>query len=110
MTARATFEDTVLAESDETIVVEGNHYFPPSSVRHQYLIPSDTHTHCSWKGDASYYTVTVNGSTKLDAAWFYEDPLPAAEAVADYVAFWRGVRVTDEVGDGRPGPQPPGRP
>ena len=103
------FNGTVIAESDDTIVVEGNHYFPPSSVRHEFLVPSETHTHCPWKGDASYYSVRVNGSSDADAAWFYDQPFAAAEEIRDFVAFWRAVEVVADEGDGRPGPTPPPR-
>jgi uncharacterized protein (DUF427 family) len=91
--ARALWKGTVLAESDRTVVVEGNHYFPPSAVRAEYLRPSATHTVCPWKGTASYHDVEVNGERNADAAWFYPNPKPAAEQIKDYVAFWKGVRV-----------------
>ena len=85
---------TVLAESDRTEVVEGNHYFPPESVKRQYFTDSSTHTVCGWKGVASYYTVEVNGKQNADAAWYYPEPKDAAKNITDYVAFWRGVEVT----------------
>jgi len=91
--ARALWKGTVLAESDRTIVVEGNHYFPRSAVRAEYLRPSATHTVCPWKGTASYHDVEVNGERNADAAWFYPNPKPAAEQIKNYVAFWKGVRV-----------------
>jgi len=91
--AKAIWNNTVLAESDQTIVVEGNHYFPPSSVNWQYFTPSDTHTTCFWKGVASYYHVVVNGQINKDAAWYYPDPKEAARQIKDYVAFWHGVQV-----------------
>jgi uncharacterized protein (DUF427 family) len=109
MTARATWNGEVLAESEETIIVEGNHYFPADAVRAGVLQPSDTHTHCPWKGDASYATVTAGGETNPDAAWFYPEPFPAATAIKDYVAFWKGVEVTADPGDGTPGPTPGAR-
>jgi len=90
---RATWNGAVLAESDETVVVEGNHYFPPESVNEQYFAGSETHTRCHWKGTASYFDVVVDGDTNSDAAWFYPDPSAAASEIKDYVAFWRGVRV-----------------
>jgi len=90
---RALWNDVCLAESEATEVVEGNHYFPPASVRRQYLLESDTHTVCSWKGTASYYNVVVDGKVNKDAAWYYPAPLPAAKQIAGYVAFWKGVRV-----------------
>jgi len=91
--ARALWKGTVLAESDRTVVVEGNHYFPRSAVRAEYLRPSDTHTVCPWKGTASYHDVEVNGERNADAAWFYPNPKAAAEQIKNYVAFWKGVRV-----------------
>jgi len=90
---RATWEGAVIAESGETVVVEGNHYFPSDSVRKQRLVPSDTQTTCSWKGEASYYHVDVDGKRNRDAAWYYPDPKPAAAEIKDRIAFWRGVRV-----------------
>jgi uncharacterized protein (DUF427 family) len=91
---RATWNGAVLAESDATRVVEGNHYFPPEALRPERLRPSDTHTTCSWKGVASYYHVVVDGRENRDAAWYYPDPKPAAEEIRGHVAFWRGVEVT----------------
>ena len=90
---RAIWNGAVLAESDDTLVVEGNHYFPPESLRREHFRPSDTHTVCGWKGTASYYHVEVGGKRNPDAAWYYPDPLPAAENIADRVAFWKGVKV-----------------
>lgn len=92
---RAIWNDTVIAASDETLVVEGNHYFPASSVVAAHFAPSDTHTRCYWKGQASYYDVVVDGEVNRDAAWYYPDPMEAAAEIKDYVAFWRGVRVVD---------------
>ncbi|MDH6708930.1 uncharacterized protein (DUF427 family) [Kitasatospora sp. MAA19] len=91
----ARWQGTVIAESDETVVVEGNHYFPADSVRTEFLRPSGTTTVCSWKGTAGYYTLDVDGQTNPDAAWFYADPKPEAEEIRDRVAFWRGVEITD---------------
>lgn len=91
---KAIWEGATIAESGETVVVEGNHYFPPDSVEKARLIPSDTHTTCPWKGVASYYDVEVDGKRNRDAAWFYPDPMPAAAQIKDRIAFWRGVRVT----------------
>lgn len=91
--ARATWNGAVLAEDDDTTVVEGNHYFRATSVDHAHLRPSTTHTVCPWKGEASYYDVEVDGKVNKDAAWYYPDPKPAAAAVKDRVAFWRGVVV-----------------
>lgn len=92
---RAIWNDTVIAESDDTVVVEGNHYFPAASVDQAVLRPSSTTTHCPWKGDASYYSLEVGGQTNADAAWFYPDPKPAASQISDRVAFWKGVEVVD---------------
>jgi uncharacterized protein (DUF427 family) len=92
--ARATWNGTVIADSDATVVVEGNHYFPLASVRADVLRPSDTHTVCPWKGTASYYTVEVDGQSNVDAAWYYPTPKDAAREITDRVAFWHGVEVT----------------
>jgi len=91
--ARAVWKGAVIAESDRTVVVEGNHYFPKSSVRTDYLRPSETHTICAWKGTASYYDIEVNGQRNTDAAWFYANPKAAAAQIKDHIAFWKGVRV-----------------
>jgi uncharacterized protein (DUF427 family) len=91
--ARASWQNVVLAESTATKVVEGNHYFPPDSIRREYFRESDTHTLCSWKGTASYLDVVVGGQVNRDAAWYYPTPLPAAQDIEGYVAFWKGVRV-----------------
>jgi uncharacterized protein (DUF427 family) len=90
---RAIWNGAVIADSDDTVVVEGNHYFPADSVDPAHLRPSDHHTVCGWKGTASYWTLVVDGQENRDAAWFYPDPKPAAAAVAGRVAFWRGVSV-----------------
>ena len=92
---KAIWNGTVLAESDATIEVEGNQYFPAEALDPQYFSPSQRHTVCSWKGTASYFHVTVDGVQNADAAWTYPQPLPAAENITDYVAFWRGVEVVD---------------
>ena len=91
---KATWNGAVLAESDETVIVEGNHYFPASAVRQEFFKPSDTTTVCSWKGTASYYTVRVNGKENPDAAWYYPAPKDAAKEIAGRVAFWKGVSVS----------------
>jgi uncharacterized protein (DUF427 family) len=91
--ARAIWKGVVLAESNETKVVEGNHYFPPDAVNWEYFRDSTTHTICPWKGQASYYDVVVDGDVNRDAAWYYPRPQPAATSIRDRVAFWRGVRV-----------------
>ena len=92
---KAVWNDEILAESDKTIVIENNHYFPPQSLNRKFFKKSDSHTHCPWKGDASYYTVEVNGKQNRNAAWFYPEPMKAAEAIKDYVAFWKGVEVQE---------------
>jgi uncharacterized protein (DUF427 family) len=91
--AKATWNGAVLAESNETIVVEGNHYFPPGAVDVSHLRPSTSHTRCWWKGTASYYDVEVEGAVNRDAAWYYPDPLEAAQPIRGYIAFWHGVKV-----------------
>jgi uncharacterized protein (DUF427 family) len=90
---KATWNGTVIAQSDDTVVVEGNHYFPADAVDQRLLRPSDTHTVCPWKGTASYWTLEVEGSTNPDAAWFYPEPKEAAAQIRDRVAFWKGVTV-----------------
>ena len=92
--ATATWNGQVIAESDATIVVEGNHYFPPQSVNEENLSPSKASSVCPWKGTASYYDVIVDGDVNAGAAWYYPDPKPAASEIKGYVAFWRGVRVS----------------
>lgn len=91
---RAIWKDTVIAESDSTVVVEGNHYFPESSVNREFISFSNHKTSCAWKGQASYYSLTVNGDVNLDAAWYYADPKEAAANIKGYVAFWKGVQVS----------------
>ncbi len=91
---KATWNGAVIAESDETVVVEGNHYFPPDALREEHLRRSDHRTTCPWKGEASYYDVVVGGETNADAAWTYPAPKDAAAEIRDHVAFWRGVEVT----------------
>ena len=92
---KAMWNDVIIAESDETVVVEGNHYFPIESVNRQLLKESDTTTVCSWKGTANYYSIEVNGELNKDAAWFYLTPKNAAKEIKEHVAFWRGVKVID---------------
>ncbi|HEV2829515.1 MAG TPA: DUF427 domain-containing protein [Pyrinomonadaceae bacterium] len=91
---KASWNNAVIADSNETVVVEGNHYFPYHSVNQEYLQPSNTHTNCHWKGDASYYNLVVNGETNKDAAWYYPEPKEAAAEIKDRIAFWRGVRIS----------------
>jgi uncharacterized protein (DUF427 family) len=90
---KALWNGAVIAQSDDTVVVEGNHYFLESAVDRRYLKPSATHTVCGWKGTASYYTVVVDGKESVDGCWYYPDPKPAAAQIKGRVAFWRGVRV-----------------
>jgi uncharacterized protein (DUF427 family) len=92
---KAIWNDQVIAESNNTIIVERNHYFPADSVNRQFLKPSATHTTCPWKGEASYYSFDVNGQQNADAAWYYPEPKDAAANIKNYVAFWKGVKVTD---------------
>jgi uncharacterized protein (DUF427 family) len=91
---KAIWNGQTIAESDDTVVVENNHYFPKESVRADYLANSQTHSSCPWKGLASYYSLTVDGKTNTDAAWYYPEPKPAASEIKDRVAFWKGVQVT----------------
>ena len=90
---KATWNNTVIAESDDTILVEGNHYFPESSLNKAFTTFSNHKTSCAWKGQASYYTLLVNGETNPDAVWYYADPKPEAEMVRGRVAFWKAVTV-----------------
>jgi len=90
---RAVWNGTVIADSDDTVVVEGNHYFPPESIRWEHLQESARATVCPWKGRARYLTVVVDGKTNRDAAWQYPNPTPAARSIAGHIAFWRGVRI-----------------
>lgn len=90
---RAVWNGVVVAESDETVVVEGNHYFPPGSIKSDYYRDSETTTVCGWKGTANYYTLEVDGETNPDAAWVYRETKEAAKNIEGYVAFWKGVTV-----------------
>ncbi len=90
----ATWNDTVIAESDDIVTVEGNAYFPRDSVRADVLRPSSTRTTCPWKGEASYFTLEIDGRTNPDAAWYYPEPKDAAAEIRDRIAFWKGVEVT----------------
>ncbi|MGF1663660.1 MAG: DUF427 domain-containing protein [Kineosporiaceae bacterium] len=92
---KATWNGAVVAESSDTVVVEGNHYFPPDSVRREHLRESATTSVCPWKGTASYWSVEVDGQVNPDAAWYYPQPSEAASQIKDHVAFWKGVEVTD---------------
>ena len=93
---KATWNGAVLAESDQTIIVEGNHYFPSNSIHDEFLVESDSHSVCSWKGVASYYNVQVDGKTNYNAAWYYPAPQSAAEQITGYIAFWHGVEVRQD--------------
>jgi uncharacterized protein (DUF427 family) len=93
VTIQAVFNGTVIAESDQTVMVEGNHYFPESAVRFEFLTDSSTHTICPWKGTASYYTVTADGESSADAAWYYPDPKDEARQIQGHIAFWKDVEV-----------------
>ena len=90
---KAIWNEVVIAESDDTVVVEGNHYFPAAALKREYVQPSGTQTHCHWKGVACYYSLQVNGRLNKDAVWYYPDPKPAANQISNRVAFWKGVRV-----------------
>ncbi|MEL7023072.1 MAG: DUF427 domain-containing protein [Pseudomonadota bacterium] len=92
---KAMWQGSIIAESDDTVVVEGNHYFPAEALDQSFFERSATTSHCPWKGDASYYTVVVDGQRNEDAAWYYPSPKQAAEQIRDRVAFWKGVSVTD---------------
>ena len=92
---QAKWQGALLADSDNTIVIEGNHYFPPDSLDRQYFQNSSTHTFCSWKGEASYYTIKVGDQTNQDAAWYYPATKEAAKEIKDYVAFWKGVEIIE---------------
>ena len=92
---KAIWNNAVIAESERTIVIEGNHYFPPESIDQRYFSETETHTTCVWKGEASYYTILVDGKENVDAAWFYRQPKDAAKNIQDYVAFWKGVKVSE---------------
>ncbi len=91
---KAIWNGKILAESDKTVVIEGNHYFPKSSIHTEYFKSSDMHTVCPWKGTASYYTLEIEGKQNENAAWSYHEPKEAAEAIKNHVAFWKGVEVT----------------
>ena len=90
---KAIWNNTLIAESDDTVLVEGNHYFPESALRREFIAFSNHKTSCPWKGQASYYSLLVNGELNTDAAWYYADPKPEAEMVRGRVAFWKGVKI-----------------
>lgn len=91
---KAVWNGATIAESDDTVVVEGNHYFPRAAVDASVLTPGDTTSHCPWKGEARYHTLSVNGAENRNAAWYYPDPKPAAAEIKDRIAFWKGVEVS----------------
>lgn len=93
---KARWNNQVIADSEKTRVVEGNHYFPPESVDRRYLEASDTSSHCPWKGEASYCHVKVDGERNPDAAWYYPEPKQAARDIAGYFAFWKGVEIAEQ--------------
>ena len=90
---QAKWNGDVIADSDDTVVVENNHYFPRGDVKMDRLVPSDTTSHCPWKGEASYYSIKADGVTNADAAWTYKDPKDEAKEIKDRIAFWKGVEV-----------------
>ena len=92
---KAIWKNTILAESNETVVIEDNHYFPRDTVNMNYFVPSDTTTHCPWKGDASYYSIVVDDEKNENAAWYYSEPKAAAAEIKGHVAFWHGVEIKD---------------
>lgn len=91
---KAIWNNQVIAESDSTVIIENNHYFPPESIKQEFFKSSDLHSTCPWKGQASYYNLEVDGQTNKDAAWYYKDPSALAKGIKNHVAFWRGVEVT----------------
>jgi uncharacterized protein (DUF427 family) len=91
---KAIWNNTVIAESDDTVVVEGNHYFPESALKREYTTFSNHKTTCGWKGQASYYSLNVNGEVNTDAVWYYAEPKPEAANIKGRVAFWKGVKVS----------------
>ena len=92
---KAVWNNEVIAESNDTVVIEGNHYFPASSIKKDYFKQSELRTTCPWKGLASYYSIEVNGKTNQDAAWYYPEPSKLASGIKDHVAFWNGVEVVE---------------
>jgi uncharacterized protein (DUF427 family) len=92
---KAIWNDTIIAESNDTVVIENNHYFPPSSIHSEFLNKTNTRTRCPWKGDASYYSIEVNGEINKDAAWYYPETSHAAKPIEGYIAFWKGVKISE---------------
>ncbi|MDX2413752.1 MAG: DUF427 domain-containing protein [Bacteroidales bacterium] len=93
---KAIWNGAIIAQSNETVNIEGNQYFPPSSVNMQYLSHSELNTVCHWKGTASYYNINIDGNINKDAAWYYPEPSNLAEGIKDYIAFWKGVEISEE--------------
>ncbi len=93
--AKAIWEGAVLAESQDAVIIEGNHYFPPESLNRTFFRPSNHTSVCSWKGTARYYDVVVDGKTNRNSAWYYPEPEPAAKAIKGRVAFWKGVKIQE---------------
>lgn len=92
---KAIWNNQTIAESNDTIVIEGNHYFPSASINMEYLKPSNTQSTCPWKGQAHYYSVIVNGEINTDAAWYYPEPKEAASEITGYLAFWKGIHISE---------------
>lgn len=92
---KAIWNNHVIADSNETVVVENNHYFPASAINKEFFVPTDTKSVCPWKGEASYYSVVVDGKENKDSAWYYPTPKEAAKEIKDHVAFWRGVEIVE---------------
>jgi len=92
---KAIWNGKIIAQSEETVIVENNHYFPPESVNNDYLKSSETETTCPWKGQAAYYDIVVDDKINKDAAWYYPHPRPLVEKLANYVAFWKGVQIIE---------------
>lgn len=92
---KAIWNDTIIAESTNTVVIEGNHYFPHDSIHQEYFTSSDTYSKCPWKGEAHYYSLFVGGKENADAAWFYPEVSALAKGIKNHVAFWKGVKVVD---------------
>lgn len=92
---KAIWNNQIIAQSEKTIVIENNHYFPPESIQKDFFKLSDTHTICPWKGEASYYNLIVDGKENTDAAWYYKNPSEKAKTIKNFVAFWKGVKIID---------------
>ncbi|GEQ85467.1 hypothetical protein ULMS_09750 [Patiriisocius marinistellae] len=92
---KAIWNNQILAESNDTIIIENNHYFPKNSIKEEYFKESNKSTHCPWKGDASYYSIYVDGESNIDAAWYYPKTSHAAKPIEGYVAFWKGVEISE---------------